>query len=496
MGESAEEVGRDRPPSGLFLTVVPPIVLPVFMAAADSTAVATALPAIGAAFGHVEQLQWVVIANLIAATIASPVYGRLGDLVGRRRLLLVSLVVYALASLFCASAPGLHWLLAGRVLQGLGSGGLVTLSQALLGEHVPARLLGKYQGYFAACIVAGSSFGPVGGGVLTEWLGWQSVFLANVPLSLVALVLALRLPSVAHRHGKLAFDVWGVVLLTLLIVPLLLALARLRYLDADEAPAIVGLLAIAAVALPTLLWQQRRSPVPLLPLALLREPAIWRANIMSACSGASLVAMVTFLPIYFQVVSGASPAVSGLLLLPLTAGVSGGSVLTGWLVSITGRTAILPTIGLVVTAITLVALALWAPRMSRVELSVVLAVGGVCQGTSMLVAQVTGQVVAGPRRLGVVAGAIQLSRSLGSAFGVALAGSVLFGVLAALDPHTAALFVEMVRQGPRLLASLPPDQQALVQGEIAAAFRGVFLTVACFSCTTVAVAWTMPLRQL
>ena len=139
-------VGRDRPPRGLFLTVIPPIVLPVFMSAADSTAVATALPAIGAAFGHVEQLQWVVIANLIAATIASPVYGRLGDLVGRRRLLLVSLGVYALASLLCASAPSLHWLLAARVLQGFGSGGLITLSQALLGEHVPARQLAGTRG--------------------------------------------------------------------------------------------------------------------------------------------------------------------------------------------------------------------------------------------------------------------------------------------------------------------------------------------------------------
>jgi len=496
MGKSAEMVGRDRPPNGLFLTVIPPIVLPVFMSAADSTAVATALPAIGAAFGHVEQLQWVVIANLIAATIASPVYGRLGDLVGRRRLLLVSLCVYALASLLCAAAPGLHWLLAARVLQGFGSGGLITLAQALIGEHVPARQLGKYQGYFAACIVAGSSFGPVGGGLLTEWLSWHAVFLANVPLSLVALVLASRLPKVAHSHGTFAFDVWGVVLLTLVIVPLLLALARLHYLDPAEAPVIGGFLAIAAVALPTLLWQQRRSPVALLPLNLLREPAIWRANIMSACSGASLVAMVTFLPIYFQVVSGASPAVSGLLLLPLTAGVSGGSVLTGWLVSVTGRTAILPTIGLMITALTLVALALWAPQMNRVQLSVVLAVGGVCQGSSMLVAQVTGQIVAGPRRLGVVAGAIQLSRSLGSAFGVAVAGSVLFGVLAALDPDTARLFVEMVRQGPRLLASLPAEQQALVQSELAAAFRGVFLTVACFSCTTVAVAWTMPLRRV
>ncbi len=483
-------------PEGLFRRVVPPIALPVFLASADGTAVATALPSIGAAFGEVQALQWIVVANLIAGTVAAPVYGRLGDQLGRKALMLVSLGVFILASLLCAGAPTLGWLIAARALQGVGGGGLITLSQALLGQTVPAALLGRYQGYFAAFIVAGSCFGPVAGGLLTQAFGWPAVFLANLPLGLAAMLLVLRLPAAPLRHARLAVDVPGIALLTLLVVPLLLALWRVRLLDAAETPAIAGLLLVAAVALPALIWQQRRAPAPLLALALLREPAVWRANVMSACSGASLVAMVTFLPIYFQVVNGVSPARSGLLLLPLTAGVSFGSVLTGWLVSATGRTALFPGIGLLVTAATLVALFLWGARMDLPTISALLALGGLCQGTSMLVAQVTAQLVAGPGRLGVAAGAIQLARALGSAFGVALAGAVLFAGLALRDADTAVLFAEMVRVGPRLLASLPADRQALVQGEIAAAFGGVFLTVATFSGTIVLMAWTQPVRRL
>jgi MFS family permease len=185
-----------------------------------------------------------------------------------------------------------------------------------------------------------------------------------------------------------------------------------------------------------------------------------------------------------------------LLLLPLTAGTSCGSVVTGWLMSKTGRTAIFPAIGLMVTALTLVALAIWAPQMSRAQMSWILALGGVCQGSAMITAQVTVQIVAGTRQLGAAAASVQLARSLGSAFGVALAGAVLFIVLSTIDLDAASLFFEMIRHGSQVLAALPDEQQILVQAEIATAFRGVFLTVACFSCTIVAMAWTLPVRRI
>ncbi len=491
-----EETPTAPPPRNLFRTVVPPIVLPVFLAAADGTVVATALPAIAASLGEVEKLSWIVIANLIASTVAAPAYGRLADLFGRRRMMVVALCVFMTASLLCAMAPTLPLLLAARVLQGLGGGGLMTLAQALLGELVPPRERGSYQGYLSANIVAGSTIGPVAGGFITQMWGWHAVFLAYLPLGAIAIVLVMRLPRSIPSTARAGFDLPGMGLLTLFILPLLLAVSQLQRLDPSILPRLGLLLACAGAALAALIWQQQRAPSPLLALQLMRIPAFWRADLMAACSGASLTAMMTFLPIYFQVVAGASSGEAGLLLIPLTAAVSSGSVATGWAISRTGRTAVFPMVGLSITAATLVGLALWAPQLTRVELAWVLAIGGLCQGSAMLTAQITVQAVAGPRNLGAAAASAQLSRSLGSAFGAAAAGAVLFGLLQSTNPDTATLFFDMVRRGPGVLASLTPEHASLVRQEVAAAFRGVFLTVACFACIIVAMAATLPTRRL
>lgn len=187
---------------GLFFRVFPSICLPMFMAAVDQTIVATALPQIAASLGDVERIGWIVVAYLMATTIAAPVYGRLGDVLGRKRLLLVAMAVFVAASVACALAPTLLWLIAARVAQGAGGGGLMTLSQALVGETVPPRERVRYQGYLAAIFMVSSTFGPVAGGWLTARFGWPSVFLINVPLGAVAAVLALRLPARAGgRRG-------------------------------------------------------------------------------------------------------------------------------------------------------------------------------------------------------------------------------------------------------------------------------------------------------
>ncbi|HJS86517.1 MAG TPA: MFS transporter [Acetobacteraceae bacterium] len=484
------------PSRALFWTIVPPIALPVFLAAADGTVVATALPAIGASLGHVELLSWVIVANLIAGTIAAPAYGRLGDLFGRRRMMLVSLAVFQGAALLCAASGGMGMLLGARVLQGLGGGGLMTLAQALIGQHVPARARGSYQGYLAGCIVAGSGFGPVAGGMLTQAFGWQAVFLAYIPVGLAAMVLVARLPSDARHGGPVSVDGAGMLLLAASVVPLLIAVSRLQRPDPSSLPLTFGIGAVAVAMGAALVWQQRRVPNPVLALPLLRHPAFWRSDAMSFCSGASLTAMVTFLPIYFEIVLGASPGQAGLMLLPLTLSVSSGSVLTGWLISRTGRTAVFPACGLAVTAASLVALALWAPVMGQTALAATLAIGGLCQGSAMLTAQVTVQIVTQPRQLGAAAGSVQLARALGSAIGAAVAGAVLFGLLAVQGSDAVALFAAMLRRGPDALAELPALQRARIGAEITAAFRGVFLTVACFSCAIVAAAWTMPVRRL
>ena len=483
-------------PRHLFRTIVPPIVLPVFLSAADATVVATALPAIAASFGEVEGLSWLVIANLIASTVAAPAYGRLADLYGRRPMMYLALAIFMAASVLCGLAPNFEFLLVARVAQGLGGGGLMTLAQALIGEFVPPRERGSYQGYLSANIVAGATLGPVLGGFVTQHWGWHAVFLGYLPFGCIAIGLVSRLPGTRPPSGTRGFDAAGMLLLTAFIVPLLMAVGRLQHLDPSMLPGMGGLLALAGAMLAVLLWQQRRVAAPILALNLLKLPAFWRADVMAACSGAALTAMVTFLPLYLQAVMGATPGETGLLLIPLTAAVSSGSVLTGWLISRTGRTAIFPAVGLAITAVTMVFLAYEAAGLSRLALSWVLALGGVCQGAGMLTAQVTVQKVAGPRYLGAAAASAQLSRSLGSAFGAAAAGAVLFGLLSLWNKATSDLFFEMVRRGPDILASLPLDQQALARGEIAQAFSGVFLLVAAISCVSVAMAATMPVRRL
>lgn len=481
------------PPPKLFRAIVPPLVLPIFLSSADSTVVATALPAIAASFGDVERLSWVIVVNLIAATIAAPVYGRLGDTFGRKRMLFIALSIFLLSAVFSASAPTFGMLLAARALQGMGAGGLMTLAQAVIGENVPKRQIGTYQGYLSANIVAGTTIGPVIGGFLTQLFGWRAIFWGYVPVCALALLLATRLPAGRRGGGRLRFDVAGLALLTSFVVPLMLTVSQLQSLRGVT----IGELAVLSAAmLGALLWHQGWTLSPLLPLPLYRNPSFWRSSVMAACSGASLTGMVTFLPIYLQIVGGVSAGHSGLLLIPLTGAISVGSMLTGWLISHSQRTATWPTIGLTITASTLVCLAIWGPSLSTTAISWILAIGGMTQGSAQVTAQITAQSVAGQRQLGAAAATIQLSRSLGSAFGAATTGAVLFGLLSMMDHDTLDLFADLIRHGPGGMATLDPTRRIVVETEMGDAFRGVFLTVACFSGAIVAAAATIPMRRL
>ncbi|MBC7800154.1 MAG: MFS transporter, partial [Gemmatimonadaceae bacterium] len=414
---------------GLFFRVFPSICLPMFLAAVDQTIVATALPAIAGTLGDVERVSWVVVSYLMATTIAAPVYGRLGDALGRKRLLFVALAVFIGASVACALAPTLLWLTAARVVQGFGGGGLMTLSQALVGETVPPRERGRYQGYLASIFMASSTFGPVAGGWLTQQFGWQSVFLINVPLGLIATVLAFRLPDRVPVESRVRFDWLGLLLFSGFVVPLLLALERGQRISMAAVPVVAGLVAVAAASLWLLLRQERRTTQPLIPVNLLRMPAIWRADAMGACVGATIVSSVTFMPIYLQVVRGADPGTVGLLLLPLTAGIAVGALFTGRAIARTGRTAVFPSFGLVSVTACLVFLAAGAASVPTAWLPWVFLLLSVSLGTTMPVVQTTVQAVAGPKNLGAASASVQFSRSIGAALGTALVGAVLFAVL-------------------------------------------------------------------
>jgi EmrB/QacA subfamily drug resistance transporter len=496
-GASANGVDTAEPSSKpLFWTVFPSIMLPMFLAVADQTIVATALPSIASDLGEVQRVSWVVVSYLIANTIAAPVYGRLGDSFGRKSMMLTGLVLFMVGSVLCALAPNIELLTATRVLQGFGGGGLMTLSQALVGETIPPRERGRYQGYLAGIAVSSSTFGPVAGGYLTQAFGWRSIFLVNVPLGLLAVLLVLRLQTRPGDWRRTTFDAPGLVLFMMFVTPVILALEQVQRMDARTVPVIVGLAALGAIALLALVWQERHSNSPLIPPALFREPSVWRADGLAACHGAALVALVTFLPIYLRAVRGTSPAETGLLLLPLMFGIGIGSLVTGQLVTRTGRTAIFPSYGYLAATASLLFLAFWLPHLTLRTLPWVLGGTALFMGTVMGVVQVTVQAVAGQRMLGTGAAMVQFSRSVGAAFGTAAVAAVLFSVLAATDRETASLFGTMIDQGPNAIAALAPVRQAAVQAEIGEAFRAAFVTVAAFTGIGAWLAWSMPLRRV
>ena len=479
----------------LFFSLFPSIMMPMFMASLDQTIVATALPSIAGSLGQVERISWVVVSYLIATTIAAPIYGRLGDILGRKRMLFMALALFIIASVLCAVANSIILLTGARLLQGLGGGGLMTLSQALIGESVPPRERGKFQGYLASVFMSASTFGPVVGGYLTQHFGWQSVFLINLPLGLFAVLMAIRLPARPAAGGHLQFDWIGVVMFSAVVGPTLLALEQGQSFDARKLPLVLALALVAAVALIMLLRQERRARVPLLPIALLRQAAIWRCDALAACVGATMLSLITFVPIYLEVMFATTPSQTGFLMLPLTACIAVGSMCTGQLIARTGRTAVFPSFGLIVVCIVLVLVTIFASHLSRSQLPWAFALASLGLGTTGPVVNVTVQMVAGPQQLGTAAASIQFSRSIGSALGTAIVGAVLFATLAASDKQTALLFAELVQRGPVVLNGLPPARVAVVQAEIADGFRAAFATIACFSVGGLYLAWSVPVRK-
>lgn len=475
------------------------IALPMFLAILDQTIVAAALPAMAATLGNVENVSWVVVGYLVAATIAAPVYGRLGDAFGRKRMMFIALGIFALASLLCALASSMLMLILFRMLQGLGGGGLMTTSQALIGEIVPPRDRPRYQGYLATVVVSSNMFGPVAGGFLTHAFGWRSVFLVNLPLALLAAALvAWRLPERRiTRDVKFRFDVLGLTLFMALVISLLLTLSHLPHGGFAGPLWLLGLggaLWLGLLAL--LIRHESRTAQPLIPVKLLRRSAIWRANALATFHGAALVSLVTYLPIYFVVARGASPAETGLLLIPLTASIGIGSMLTGKLVSTSGRVAIVPTIGLILTTASLIALTLSARYLSLVELSLLLGLTTLFMGSVMAVVQLIVQSSVRPDAIGAAAASVQLFRTMGSALGTAIVGAVLFAVLAASDIRTAEHFTRIVEQGPIAFEALAAAERPVLRDAIANAFQIAFATIAAFTTVGIVLAATNPLRRL
>ena len=486
------EAGNSGPPPTLF-TILPYIMLPMGMAAIDSTMVSTALPAIIGSIGGVTHISWIVVAGLVSGVIAAPVYGQLRDVFGSRRMMLIALSIFMAGALLSALSTSLAMLVVCRCLQGLGGGGLMTLSQAIIGETIPPLERAKYQGYLAAVMVTATSAGPVIGGTLTAYFGWRSIFLFNVPMALAAMYLTLSAPVRPVSKQTWTFDYAGLVLFVAFIAPFLLALDSARSLTTSVVASVTALFAFAGMALMGLIWQERRAFFPLFPIRFLSQRTIWMSDALAACHGAALVSMFTMLPLYLHVVRGSSASAMGLYLVPIMLGIGTGSMLTGRMVSRTGQTAIFPSVGLTIATVLLLNQALHIGQWSQAALTISLLLCGASMGTVMGVVQVTVQSAAGRSALGSAAASVQISRSVGAAIGTTLTSGVLFAALRFADPAAAPAFAALfsadgVSTGQFLLPAATAG--------ISSAFQAAFVTIAGFTAIGATIAWLIPKRKL
>lgn len=486
---------------GEFRIALAGLMLALTLAALDQNIVGTALPQIVSDLGGLAHLSWVVTAFLLASTATTPIYGKLSDLYGRKPLFVLAIVVFLAGSALCGLAQTMTQLILFRFLQGLGAGGLMTLAQTTIGDLVSPRERGRYQGLFSAVFAVCSVAGPLLGGALTDALSWRWVFYVNLPVGAVALVFiafGLRRPhrAVAHR-----IDYGGALFLSAGTACVLLVLTWGGTAYAWSSPVIVGLALGAAVLFALLAGCERRAREPVLPPRLFRDRVFVVSSAVLGLTAMALFSAVVFLPLYFQLVLGASPSHAGLMLAPLMAGVIVSSVVGGRLVSLTGRYKVFPVVGLAVATGAYLVLAWAASAGAGAWLMESSLVGlGVGLGLVMPTLTVAIQNAVERRDLGVATSASAFFRSLGSAVGVALAGAIMTAELHRLLP---AAYTEAAAGGPSLLeegvqgiARLPLAQHEAIVAAYRHAIAAAFVAGAVVAALALAAVLWLPERPL
>ncbi|MFG1685173.1 MFS transporter [Nonomuraea sp. NPDC049269] len=487
---------------GLGLIIVA-LMLGMLLAALDQTIVSTALPRIVSDLGGLEQLSWVVTGYLLASTVSTPLWGKLGDQFGRKRLFLAAIVIFLIGSALCGLSQNMGELILFRSIQGLGGGGLMVLAQAIVGDVVSPRDRGKYQGFFGGVFALASIVGPLLGGLFVDHLSWHWVFYINLPLGAVALfVIAAVLPGDSTRT-KHKIDYVGIVLLggaTSCLV-LIATWGGTIYPWAD--PLIIGL-GVAAVALLAGWWfAERRAVEPVLPLGLFGLRAFSMSSLVAFVVGFGMFGALIYLPLYLQVVHGVSATLSGVYLLPMMAGMFTMSIVSGQIIARTGKYRFLPIAGTGVATVGLVLLSTLTEHTTLLRLGLFLLVLGVGLGMTMQVLVIIVQNAVRFKDLGVATSGATFFRMIGGSFGVATLGSVF---TARLDSDLRALLATTrlpagfdparVQQDPTTIQRLPPVLVADFLHVYADAIAAVFRVAAPVMFVAFLISWLIPQQRL
>ena len=479
----------------------------LFLAALDQTIVATALPTIVGELGGLDYYSWVVTAYLLCTTVCTPLYGKLSDIYGRRVTFQAAILIFLLGSVLAGLAPGMLTLVLSRGVQGVGAGGVMGLTFAVIGDIVSPRQRGRYIGYLAGVWMFASVIGPLLGGFIVDHVTWRWVFLINLPVGGAALAViwvVLRPPPV-HRPARIDFA--GAALLMAGVSLLLLALVRLQGggVQAWDAAA-AGLTAAGAVLIGAFVRWEAYVEHPLLPLRLFRNRIFSVGSGLGLLIGCALFGGVVFLPLYLQVVAGLSATNSGLLLLPLTAGVLIGSVGSGRLTARTGRYRVYPIVGSACAVGGMFLLSRMGAETPHSMASAFMVLLGFGVGMAMQVSLLAVQNAVEHRDLGIATASAQFFRSMGGSFGVAVFGAVMNARLATelparLSPESLASVggqVSDLLNSPAAIRALPADTAAAVTGSVEVALQAVFLSAVPILLVGFALSWFLqeiPLRE-
>jgi len=478
-------------------SVLSALMMAVFLSALDQTIVAVSMPAISAQFNDFDLLAWVISAYMVALTVAVPIYGKLGDLYGRRKLMLFGLGLFTLASLFCGAAQSMEQLVLARVLQGIGAGGMVSVSQAIIGDLVPPRERGRYQGYFSGMYATASVAGPVLGGFMTEYLSWRWVFLINLPLGLGAWWIAKRtLLGLPVPQRKPIIDYLGTVLMIIGLTALLLGITEIGQGRGWRDQQVVILLGIALLGLVLFVLYERRTVEPLLPMHLFanRTAVLCWCTIFSTSFQA--ISLIVLVPLRFQTVTGGGADSAALHLLPLAMGMPMGAFFAGRRTSLTGRYKPMILTGALLMPLAILGMA-FTPPQSVVLTSLFMVLTGIASGMQFPTSLVGTQNSVAVQDMGVATSTTNLFRSLGGAVGVAVMSALLLAMLqgTGLAHISSGSIGGEAASGNVLMDSLNaasgPALQTL-RGELAMTFRHLLMISAAVSLFGLAAALCMP----